>query len=196
MQYFDDTIRIISDALHTIDSGKMDLLIDHCNATLDKGHKVIVSGLGKNVPICDKFVGTMVSLGMEAYFLHTNSAVHGDMGIVKPGDVVILLTKSGETVESIYLAEKLRKRNIDLWLLTFTEESTLTKAIPNSIVISMGHEGDMWNIVPNNSTTLNLIVLQTVAIELAKKRNISLNEFRQNHPGGYIGTLLCEDIAP
>ena len=194
MNYFDETIRVLSDSLHSIDSKQVEKLIDQCSETLDNGHKIIVSGLGKNVPICDKFVGTMISLGMEAYFLHTNSAVHGDMGIVKNGDLVIILTKSGETTESIYLTQKLKKRDIDLWLLTFSDNNTLTKIIPNSIVINMEHEGDIWNIVPNNSTTLNLIVLQTVAISLAKKRNISIEEFRQNHPGGYIGELLCEDV--
>ena len=49
------------------------------------GHKIIVSGLGKNVPICEKFVGSMISMGLDAYFLHTNSAIHGDMGLVKAG---------------------------------------------------------------------------------------------------------------
>ena len=194
MNYFDETIRVLGDSLRSIDQGQLERLIEHCSETLDKGHKIIVSGLGKNVPICDKFVGTMISLGMDAYFLHTNSAVHGDMGIVKNGDLVIILTKSGETAESIYLTRKLKKRNIDLWLLTFSSENTLTKMIPNSVVINMEHEGDIWNIVPNNSTTLNLIVLQTVAISLARKRNISIEEFRQNHPGGHIGELLCEDM--
>lgn len=194
MNYFDDTIKVISDALRTVDSSQIEKLIDHCSDAIEKGKKIIVSGLGKNVPICDKFVGTMISLGLEAYFLHTNSAVHGDMGIVKNGDLVIILTKSGETGESIYLTQKLMKRDVELWLLTFSNNSTLIKMIPNSIVVNMAHEGDLWNIVPNNSTTLNLIILQTIAINLAKKRNISLNEFRQNHPGGHIGQLLCEDL--
>lgn len=193
MQYFDDTIRIISDALRTVNTDKMELLISQCNKALENGHKIIVSGLGKNVPICEKFVGTMVSLGMEACFLHTNSAVHGDMGIVKDNDLVILLTKSGKTAESVYLAQHLKKRNITLWLLTFTKDSELSQIVNDSLVISMEHEGDMWNIVPNNSTTLNLIVLQTVAMNLAKMRNIPMHEFHRNHPGGHIGVLLNEE---
>ena len=69
----------------------------------------------------------MISMGLDACFLHTNSAVHGDMGIVKDGDLVIILTKSGETSESIYLARLLKERKIRMWLLTFVEESTLRK---------------------------------------------------------------------
>jgi len=146
--------------------------------------------LGKNVPICDKFVGSMISMGMDAYFLHTNSAVHGDMGVVKDGDMVILLTKSGETAESIYLAGLLKERNISLWLLTFEQESTLTKEIPNSVVLSLEHEGDLWNIMPNNSTTINLIVLQGLAMMIAKRMNLDIEQFKRNHPGGHIGELL------
>lgn len=194
MGIFDETLRVLSDSLRNIDPSQIEKLVENCSDTLDKGHKIIVSGLGKNVPICEKFVGTMISLGMDANFLNTNSAVHGDMGIVKNGDLVIILTKSGETGESIYLTQKLMKRDVNLWLLTFSEDSTLIKIIPNSVVVKMEHEGDLWNIVPNNSSTLNLIILQTIAINLAKKRGISINEFRQNHPGGHIGQLLCEDI--
>lgn len=93
--YFSETVRIIDDALKTLDDKVFDQLVNECYETLKSGHKIIASGLGKNVPICDKFVGTMLSLGFDAGFLHTNSAVHGDMGMVKPGDLVIILTKSG-----------------------------------------------------------------------------------------------------
>ena len=190
IDYFSETSRIISDSLRSIDSSQMEKLIEHCDQTLNNGKKIIVSGLGKNVPICEKFVGTMISLGMEAYYLNTNSAVHGDMGIARDGDLVIILTKSGETAESIYLADRLSDRKLDMWLITFSKGSILEKRMENSLVISLEHEGDMWDMVPNNSTTLNLIVLQTVAMNLAKKRNISLSEFKANHPGGHIGKVL------
>lgn len=190
-RYFEDTLRILSSAIQSVDTKVFDQLVDECYDTLKSGHKVIASGLGKNVPICDKFVGTMLSLGFDAGFLHTNSAVHGDMGMVKPGDLVIILTKSGSTAESVYLADLLQKRDgVDLWLLSFKHGSVLDKKIGKSLIIEMEHEGDMWNIVPNNSTTLNLIVLQAVAMTLAKKFNLSLDEFKQNHPGGAIGVQL------
>lgn len=190
-KYFENTLRILSDAIKSVDMQVFEQLVDECYATLKSGHKVIASGLGKNVPICDKFVGTMLSLGFDAGFLHTNSAVHGDMGMVKPGDLVIILTKSGSTAESVYLADLLQKREgINLWLLSFKHDSLLDKKIRKSLIIEMEHEGDMWNIVPNNSTTLNLIVLQAVAMTLARKFNLTLDDFKQNHPGGAIGAQL------
>lgn len=191
-KYFLQDSKTIEEALKSIDVSKMDSLIDACEETLKSGHKIVASGLGKNVPICDKFVGTMLSLGLEANFLHTNTAVHGDMGMVKAGDMVIILTKSGATDESVYLANLLRKRKgVKLWLLSFTEHSVLADIIKDNIIIKLAHEGDLWNVVPNHSTTLNLIVLQKVAIELSKRMELKLErDFKPNHPGGAIGESL------
>ena len=122
--------------------------------------------------------------------LHTNSAVHGDMGLVKDGDMVIILTKSGETSESIYLARLLRERDIHMWLLTFCGQSTLAREIPDSIILDLSHEGDPWNIMPNNSTTMNLIVLQGLAMMIARKKDLRIEDFKRNHPGGHIGEIL------
>lgn len=192
ISYFEKQLQEIDHSIHSMDEKILARWVREAVETLDRGHKLVVSGLGKNVPICDKFVGSMVSLGMDACFLHTNSAVHGDMGIVKPGDMVILLTKSGETSESVYLARLLMKRNVNMWLLTFNRESTLTRMIPNQIIMDLAHEGDLWNIMPNNSTTLNLIVLQGLAMQIAKERQIDIEQFRCNHPGGHIGQILSE----
>ena len=190
--YFERNDKIIEDALKSISRTGLEGLISACETTLRSGHRVVASGLGKNVPICDKFVGTMLSLGLDAGFLHTNSAVHGDMGMVRPGDLVILLTKSGNTSESVYLAELLKKRKgVHIWLLSFEEHSTLADMLENRLIIHMEHEGDQWNIMPNNSTTLNLIVLQTVAIELSRRLGLELErDFKPNHPGGAIGEKL------
>ena len=110
--------------------------------------------------------------------------------MVKNGDLVIILTKSGETSESIYLTGLLKERRINLWLLTFVSESTLTREIPKHIVLDLVHEGDMWNIMPNNSTTMNLIVLQGLAMMIAKEMNLDIGQFKRNHPGGHIGEVL------
>lgn len=190
ISYFEKQLAEIDHSIHSLDEECFEKMVSDAVDTLKAGHKIIVSGLGKNVPICDKFVGSMISMGLDAYFLHTNSAVHGDMGVVKDGDMVIILTKSGETAESVYLANLLKKRNISMWLLTFVKESTLTKEIPNHIVLDLIHEGDLWNIMPNNSTTLNLIVLQGLAMMVAKRMNLDIEQFRRNHPGGHIGEIL------
>lgn len=190
-RYFDKQLKEIEKSIESIDNEVFTRMVKSAVATLQRGHKIVVSGLGKNVPICDKFVGSMISLGLDAYFLHTNSAVHGDMGLVKDGDMVIILTKSGETTESVYLAKLLKERAIDMWLLTFNRESTLTKEIPNSLIIDLEHEGDAWNIMPNNSSTMNLIVLQGLAMMVANEMKLDIEQFKRNHPGGHIGEVLA-----
>lgn len=190
ISYFEKQLTEIDGSIHSMDEERFLLLVDETVDTLQAGHKIVVSGLGKNVPICDKFVGTMVSMGLDAYFLHTNSAVHGDMGLVKDGDLVIILTKSGETKETIYLVQLLKERAINLWLLTFEADSTLTREISKNIVMKLDHEGDMWNIMPNNSTTINLIILQGLAMMIAEKMELNILQFQRNHPGGHIGEIL------
>ena len=190
--YFAQNMLWIENALKSISGTQMDMLISDCERTLRGGHKIIVTGLGKNVPICEKFVGTMNSMGLDAQFMHTNSAVHGDMGIIRAGDLVIILTKSGETEESVYLTRLLQKRSgVHLRLLTFKNHSTLADMISKKLVIHLDNEGDLWNVLPNNSTTLNLIVLQTLAIEVARRMEVDLEkDFKPNHPGGAIGRSL------
>ncbi|MCI8959112.1 MAG: SIS domain-containing protein [Lachnospiraceae bacterium] len=188
--YFEKQLEVLGESVRSLDEGEFRRWVDEAVKTLESGHRIVVSGLGKNVPICDKFVGSMVSMGLDACFLHTNSAVHGDMGVVKDGDMVIVLTKSGETAESVYLVEKLKERSISLWLLSFAEKSTLAETVPNRIILGLRDEGDQWNIMPNNSTTMNLIILQGLAMMIARKLELPLEQFKRNHPGGAIGAVL------
>ena len=194
IKYFERQLAEFQHSIHSLDEKMFEKWVNEAVDTLEAGHKIIVSGLGKNVPICEKFVGSMISMGLDAYFLNTNSAVHGDMGVVKEGDMVILLSKSGETEESVYLAGLLKHRAVNMWLLTFAEDSTLTQVISNYIVLDLIHEGDMWNIMPNNSSTLNLIVLQGLAMQIAAKKKLTLDDFKRNHPGGTIGKILKENV--
>lgn len=190
--YFEKQLEEITKSIRSLNEDEFKRCVKEATKVIDDGHKIVVSGLGKNVPVCEKFVGSMVSMGMDAYFLNTNSAVHGDMGIVKDGDMVIILTKSGETSESVYLARILKQRKVNMWLLSFSDVSTLTKEIPNHIILNLEDEGDLWNIMPNNSTTLNLIILQGLAMQIATDRKIQIGEFKRNHPGGNIGKVLSE----
>lgn len=190
--YFRSLLKTINDSINGLDESKFDEICSDIVDALRRGCKPVITGLGKNVPICEKFEGTMLSLGLNARFLHTNTAVHGDLGAVGKGDVVLILSKSGETAESVYLLEQLRKRNVTVWAVTFNEKSTLSRKANKTFTVYMDSEGDKWNIVPNNSTTLYLIILQAIAMTVADVMEISLDDFRVNHPGGYIGVLLHE----
>lgn len=191
--YFKDVTKVITSSVDSMDTAVFEQLLSECECTLRSGHKVVVSGLGKNVPVGEKFVGTMNSLGLDACFMNTNTAVHGDLGMVKPDDLVIILTKSGETIESVYLTSLLKQRNADLWLLSFNRDSTLTHEIPKCLLLDLEHEGDKWNVMPSNSTTVNLIILQGLALNLAERMGVSLEQFKANHPGGAIGEQLRKE---
>lgn len=193
--YFQNNMKIIGNALNSISEDVFEQLLSDCGKTIRNGNKIVVSGLGKNVAICEKFVGTMVSLGLDASFLHTNSAIHGDIGIVHPGDLVIILTKSAGTFESKQLYDVLKKRKgVTVWLLTFNKNGELTELIDNKLIIDLEHEGDMWNLIPNNSTAINLIVLQAIAILLSERLGLTVeNDFKPNHPGGAIGRVLYNE---
>jgi arabinose-5-phosphate isomerase len=190
MQHFEQTLRIISDAVRSIDPAEYRALERDCLDTLAAGNKLVFSGLGKNVPVCEKVVGTLNSVGLPAAFMHTNSAVHGDLGVVHEGDLVVILTKSGETTESVHLAQLLARRTCTRWLLSFSRDSTLYREMDKHLVLDLEHEGDSWDVLPNNSTVLNLIVLQGLAMSLIEERGVPLEVLHSNHPGGAIGAGL------
>ncbi len=190
IEYYNGVLDVIKDSIESIDEDIYNKLIDQCEKTLITGHKIIASGLGKNVPICEKFVGTLNSFGLDARFLHTNTAVHGDLGMVGKDDLVILLSKGGNTVETVALAGYLKDRGTNTWLFAFDGKSKTAEIIDQRLILNLKNEGDEWDIVPNNSTTVNLIVLQGIAIELGKRLNVTIDDFKVNHPGGGIGARL------
>lgn len=192
MKHLEIQLKFLENLLKNIDENKLEELISDLEKAVLSGNKIIATALGKNVPLCEKFIGTLISLGIQSYFLHTNSAIHGDLGVVKAGDVVIMLSKSGETEESIYLYNHLNKRRAKVWLITYNPNSILARKVPNKLILHIEHEGDKWNIVPNNSSIGYLFILQGIAIELIDRLNIDLKTFKENHPGGAIGKILRE----
>ncbi len=190
LEYYRGVLETIRMAMDSIDEEQYRELVDECEETLRRGGKIIASGLGKNVPICEKFVGTMNSAGIDARFLHTNTAVHGDLGIISKNDIVFLLSKGGNTYETVALAQYLKERGTNTWLLSFTEKCKTTEYVDKNFIMKLRNEGDMWDIMPNNSTTIYLIVLQGIAIELCKRMGVTLDDFKKNHPGGGIGARL------
>lgn len=190
IEYYKEVLETITDSVESIPEDVYMQLVDECVETLKNGGKIIASGLGKNVPICEKFVGTLNSLGIDARFLHTNTAVHGDLGMVGKKDLVILLTKGGNTQETVDLGIHLNNRGTNTWLMSFYDNGKASRVISKKLIIHLINEGDEWDIVPNNSTTVYLIVLQGIAIEIGKRLGVTLDDFRVNHPGGGIGARL------
>lgn len=183
-------MQILDDSISSLDESIWKQVVNECVQCIRAGGKIIASGLGKNVPICEKMVGTLNSFGIPANFLHTNTAVHGDLGVVNENDIVFILSKSGNTAESVLLAGYLLERKANTWLLSCNNDCELSKMLDKKVVLELKHEGDLWDIAPNNSTTVFLIFLQGLAVKLSEELNIPLSQFKKNHPGGSIGQKL------
>ena len=190
ISYYKEVLEVIKNSVESVSDKEYEQLLSECVETLKGDGKIIASGLGKNVPICEKFVGTLNSLGIDARFLHTNSAIHGDLGIVNQKDIVLLLSKGGSTYETVALAKYLKERKANTWLLSFEKKCKVAEVVDKQLTMQLKHEGDEWNILPNNSTTVYLIILQGVAIEIGKRMGVTLDDFKSNHPGGGIGAKL------
>lgn len=187
---FASNLHIIGDALNSIEKPTYDALLNDFLKTVQNGNQIILSGIGKNRFICEKVVSTLHSFGLKAAFLHPAEAMHGEIGLLKPGDLLLLVSKSGTTMECVSFVSSIIDRKLQLWLLTFSEDAVLRRIIPNTILIRMQDEGDLWNVVPNNSTVISLMVLQTLVIDLARKLNLSQDvDYLQNHPGGTVGNM-------
>ena len=192
-KYYADIISTLTNSFETLDEQKFTQLLNTCERVIRNDGKIVVSGLGKNVPICEKFVGMMNSLGLGSAFLNTNSAMHGDLGVVKENDIVLILTKSGSTAESILLADYIKEWNNEKWLVSFNDGGVLGKRMENKLLLSLEEEGDSWDIIPNNSSACYLILLQGLALYLAERLDVKLEDFKRNHPGGAIGEQLLGD---
>jgi arabinose-5-phosphate isomerase len=188
--YFANIISQIDKTFAGLNETEFKALLADCETAIKNGNKIVASGLGKNVPVCEKFVGTMQSLGLSAAFLHTNTAMHGDLGVIKNGDVVLILSKSGSTAESVLFAEYIKNWDVKCWEISFNDGGKLAEICDNKLLLPLEHEGDLWNIVPNNSSSCYLILLQGLALYLAENLNVTLTDFKRNHPGGAIGEKL------
>lgn len=184
---FNKNLSVIANSVASLDKSCYSSLLDDCLDALRAGNKIIVSGLGKNTPVCEKFVSSMNAVSLNAAFLHTSEAFHGDLGIVKNGDVVIILSKSGKTPESLVLADKLKAREIISWAFTFETEPELSNRVQKTIKLSLEQEGGPWNIMPMNSTVVTLFILQGLIIDMVNSFELTLDDFKVNHPGGGIG---------
>ncbi|TAL11241.1 MAG: KpsF/GutQ family sugar-phosphate isomerase [Nitrospirae bacterium] len=152
--------------------------------------KVIVTGIGKSGIIAQKIASTMVSTGTHAMFLHPSEAAHGDIGIARKDDVILAITKSGESDEIIALLPSIRQIGARLISITAMAESALARQSDIVLLTPVEEEACPLNMAPTCSTTAALVVGDALAMALMKLRNFQPDEFALYHPGGQIGKRL------
>ena len=156
--------------------------------------RVIVSGVGKSGIVGRKIAATLTSTGTPATFLHPVEALHGDLGIVGPGDVAILLSKSGESAELHGLVEFLGRSGVQVVAMTGRPDSTLARHA--SLVLDCGvvEEACPHDLAPTSSTTAALALGDALAVALLQRRGFGRDDFARLHPGGALGKRLLLQV--
>ena len=152
--------------------------------------RVILSGMGKSGHIARKITATLTSTGTPSYFLHPAEASHGDLGMITKGDVVILLSNSGETPELANIIAYSHRFKIPLIGVASNASSSLLKNANISITLPKTKEACNSDIVPTTSTTMTLALGDALAITLMEHRKFTPESFRALHPGGNLGAAL------
>ena len=149
--------------------------------------RVIVTGMGKSGLIGAKIAATMSSTGTPSLFLHPAEAVHGDIGMVIKGDVVLAISYSGETEELVRLLEILKRIDLTMIAMTGNRESTLARHALVALDVGIEREASPLGLVPTASTTAALAMGDALAMALVERRGFTLNDFARFHPGGRLG---------
>lgn len=152
--------------------------------------RVIVSGMGKSGHIARKIAATLASTGTPAHFVHPAEASHGDLGMLAEGDVVLLLSNSGETPELADMITYTRRFEIPLIGVASRPESTLLQRCDVAITLPQHPEACGTGIVPTSSTTMTLALGDALAVALMEHRRFTPDKFRDFHPGGKLGSQL------
>jgi len=159
-----------------------------------KGH-VVVSGMGKSGHVGRKISATLASTGTPSFFLHPAEAIHGDLGMVKMDDIVILISYSGETEEIIKLLPSLKNLNANVISLTGKADSTVSKFANTNIDVSIDREACPLNLAPTTSSMLTMSAGDAISVAVMHARGFAEEDFAITHPGGSLGKGLTETVS-
>jgi arabinose-5-phosphate isomerase len=157
--------------------------------------KVVVTGMGKSGLVGKKITATLASTGTPAIFLHPAEGIHGDFGMVTPGDVVIGISNSGDTEEVVRLIPMIERMGCPFIAMTGGLHSTLAQRAQVVLDVGVEKEACNLNIVPTSSTTATLAMGDALAVALLERRNFRPEDFAQFHPGGSLGRRLFVKVS-
>ena len=155
------------------------------------GQRIVVTGVGKSGLIARKIAATLNSTGTRALFLHPVEALHGDLGMLAPGDIVLALSYSGETEELIRLLPAFGQLGTTLVSFTGCLNSTLATGSAVALDVSVSEEACNLNLAPTASTTVMLALGDALALELSRRSGFQPKDFAELHPGGRLGRRLA-----
>lgn len=177
-------------------AGRLDENFDRAvEAILQCRGRVIVAGMGKSGLVGKKLVATFNSTGTSSFFLHPAEAMHGDLGLIRQDDILMLISKSGVLGESALLLAAARRLAMQVIALCGTRDSELAQRADIVLDCSVEREACPNNLVPTSSSTAALVMGDALAVSLLDARNFSPDDFAQLHPGGFIGTRLLKKVG-
>ena len=156
--------------------------------------RAVATGIGKSGHIARKLAATLASTGTPAFFVHPAEANHGDLGMIAPGDVVVMLSNSGETDELVQLVPHFKRQGAKLVALTGNEQSSLAQAADIHLDAAVDVEACPLGLAPTASTTAALALCDALALALLDARGFSMQDFARSHPGGTLGRRLLTHV--
>ena len=166
-----------------------------CRMLLACTGRVVVSGVGKSGHVGGKIAATLASTGTPAFFLHAAEASHGDLGMVAKGDVVLVISYSGETAELLTILPLFKRMGAPLIAMTGNPQSTLAREADAHLDISVPAEACPLNLAPTASTTATLAMGDALAVALLRHRGFTEADFARSHPGGSLGRRLLLRVS-
>ncbi len=201
MNYPDQARRVIRleidelERLHTRVGEGFAEAIELLLACLRGRGKLIVCGVGKSGNIGRKLAATLNSTGATTVCLNVGDALHGDLGVIDPGDLAILLSYSGETSELVDLLPHLKRLSLPIVAITGGLESTLAKQADCVLDVQVSQEACPLNLAPTSSTTSMLVLCDALAMVLLEARGFQAEDFAKLHPGGSLGRALLTRVS-
>lgn len=192
LSYANEALSLYAQSIHRLNQNLGQQFNQAVEMILNCEGRVVVAGIGKSGLVGKKMVATFASTGTPSFFLHPTEAFHGDLGMLKPIDVVILISYSGETDDVNKLIPSLKNFGNPIIAMTGNAHSTLGKHADITLDISIEREACPNNLAPTTSSLITMALGDALAIALIKARDFKAEDFARFHPGGSLGRkLLC-----
>lgn len=186
LSFFQDHIDAIQYSLDNIECAKAYDLVD---LLLNSKGKIFFTGIGKNGHVAAKAASTFSSIGLPCFYINAVDSVHGDMGVINREDIIIAISKSGNTKELIHFLHYVRYKNCKIVSIHSNPNNKSLDYSYMDIDLHVDQEADHLDIVPTCSIAVFTVFLQSVACEISEIKNLTIEEFVRNHPGGSIGQI-------
>lgn len=183
-------VKIEAEAISSLAERIDERFIEACRLMLACEGRIVVTGMGKSGHIGGKIAATLASTGSPAFFLHPAEACHGDLGMITPQDVVLVLSNSGETEEILTILPIIKRIGVPMISMTGNDASTLAMQANVHLDTSVRKEACPLGLAPTSSTTAALVMGDALAVALLEARGFTREDFALSHPGGRLGKRL------